>query len=97
VFKEIQQHFQPTLPLRFLFYFERSQDLINSDTVTPASFLYKVVEVLVAFVPSIAVLAVALSLNVDLFYFVTSLSILVLLLQLVSVVELISLLHAYSV
>lgn len=46
--------------------------------------MYKIVEILVAFVPSIALLALALSFDVELYYFVTALSILILLLQLVS-------------
>lgn len=60
-------------------------------TANLTSFMYKVVEILVAFVPSIAIMSVAFSLDLDLFYFVTSLSILVLLLQLVSAPGLISL------
>ncbi|KAG0295181.1 hypothetical protein BGZ96_012377 [Linnemannia gamsii] len=70
--------------LSWIFALVSARDLVllTCLKMKPRDFMYKVVEILVAFVPSIALMSVAFSLDLDLFYFVTSLSILVLLLQL---------------
>ncbi|KAG9071781.1 hypothetical protein KI688_005997 [Linnemannia hyalina] len=61
-----------------------SNQLSDKEDDGPMGNIYNanIVEILVAFVPSIALMAIAFSFNLDLYYFVTALSILILLLQL---------------
>lgn len=66
---------------------------MHTDVFFSLSFVYKIVEILVAFVPSIALMAIAFSFDLELYYFVTALSILILLLQLVSTKEFVSIMR----
>ncbi|KAF9549884.1 hypothetical protein EC957_002455 [Mortierella hygrophila] len=70
--------------LSWLFALGSARDLVvlMCLKMKPRDFVYKIVEILVAFVPSIALMAIAFSFDLDLYYFVTALSILILLLQL---------------
>ncbi|KAG0062050.1 hypothetical protein BGZ89_010966 [Linnemannia elongata] len=70
--------------LSWLFALGSARDLVilMCLKMKPRDFVYKIVEILVAFVPSIALMAIAFSFDLELYYFVTALSILILLLQL---------------
>ncbi|KAF9148437.1 hypothetical protein BG015_009836 [Linnemannia schmuckeri] len=75
--------------LSWLFAVGSARDLVvlTCLKMKPRDFVYKIVEILVAFVPSIALMAIALSFDLDVYYFVTALSILILLLQLFRVMK----------
>ncbi|OAQ34899.1 hypothetical protein K457DRAFT_121478 [Linnemannia elongata AG-77] len=70
--------------LSWLFALGSARDLVilMCLKMKPRDFAYKIVEILVAFMPSIALMAIAFSFDLELYYFVTALSILILLLQL---------------